>query len=226
MKLPGNERDYEPRLGKGRLGENARYTEWDPVTVGRPGREQEYRLLNDRQECHSYSSNSEYAIWNPERFDPDKVDEKHLMPFDGFRVLWDIQIESYNYLKESHLSGDEVRRMVDCTLLCNREPVYLLSRREVHWTLIAAHEALLKLQELPFRCWKWREEIGRKVDYEKTPCKVQTFYGDQGALILEAGPEAKFIPPVYHESDIDGEWEWEDTIKVDLLDPKIWWFRD
>ena len=51
-------------------------------------------------------------------------DHGNVYGFDGHRPLIDVTFRSYNYLKSSHLSGDEIRKGGQCVILADREPVY------------------------------------------------------------------------------------------------------
>src|SRR6266550_5734358 len=60
---------------------------------------------------HSRSDNNIYARW------PDgRIDE-----FDGHRVLVSVELSMKNYLKESELSGDEIRKGGSCLIKFNGE---------------------------------------------------------------------------------------------------------
>jgi hypothetical protein len=171
---------------------------------------------------HSRSDNRVYARYPDGRIEA----------FDGHRVLISVGIESRNYLKESHLSGDEVRKGGTCTIGFNGHQVYEFFFRDPLRALLKAHEVIPKLQELPVplhNLEKLEEQVGRKIFYREQPAVIERFIIDQGAVILKPDGAAKFARPCWDQpSGFDGYCLDDDElerVKDDILSPSIYWFR-
>jgi len=153
--------------------------------------------------------------------------------FDGFRRLIDIEIKSSNYMKESYLSGDEVRKsvigkvFVDGVCLIEefgREPLRMMRHLE---TLIE------KYQEHESGWFNKRDReklVGRKIYYHDQPATIVRLIEDQGCIMIATEPD--FVPPA-RDKDEDSHDYWEDwkqgdhyEVKDEVLSPHIWWWRD
>ena len=148
-------------------------------------------------------------------------------PFDGHRVLIDVSLRSSNYLKESHYSGDEIRKGGSCEISADGVVVFEFFFRDPQWALLKAHRLITELGEHPSN-WLVAAEraglIGRKVFYERHPAKIVRLIEDQGCLILE--PDGGNFPaPVWKEDQDDWLSENASSVKTEVTDPKIWWFR-
>lgn len=64
---------------------------------------------------HSRSNDNMYA----------RTPSGTIFEFAGHRALIDIEFKSYNYLKESELSGDQIRKGGICKIISDKVPVYL-----------------------------------------------------------------------------------------------------
>jgi len=170
---------------------------------------------------HSRSDNNIYA----------RDDHGNIYGFNGHRPLIDITFRSYNYLKESHLSGDEIRKAGLCTILVDREPVYSFGYRDISWALRRADVLLVELGEHSSFILTQdgrKDLIGRKVYWDRTPAKIVRYLADQGCIIIDAEPGHKFPPPVYAIENDEENHDWEEnetSIKDDILSSKIWWHR-
>lgn len=152
--------------------------------------------------------------------------------FDGHQTCIKVEVEESNYLKTSGLSGNEVRRACVARIFFGDRQIYEVGGRDIMPTLLAAHNAVAKLQDLsPYMFGDVDAElIGRKVWYRDDPAVITRFIGDQGAVILKADG-CRFRPPAWQRDDpeemamaeMDGE---DQEIKDDILSPHIWWFRD
>jgi len=168
---------------------------------------------------HSRRDNNEYA-----RF-PDGA----IQPFSGHRVAIGVEIQESNYLKESHYSGDEVRRSCAGIITFNGEAVGEVSGREILPTLLSAYQQIQKLQDLPFNLADPKDRaalIGRKIWYREIPAVITSVILDQGCVII-APDGAVFPPPAYYKADdgdLDDPSEWQ-TAKVEFESKSIWWFR-
>lgn len=162
---------------------------------------------------HSRSYNNIYA-----RF-ADGIIE----PFSGNRVLISIRIHETNYLKQSGLSGNDVRPGGSAGIFFNGVQVYEFFHRDACCAAIRCYSIVEQLKELPVSLWT-DEVVGRKIFYREVPAVVTRFIRDQGALIIQAHGEFKFPPPVWRDEDDDGEDSVD--VKEDVLSPHIWWFRN
>ena len=147
--------------------------------------------------------------------------------FSGHRCLIDIEIRSRNYLKTSGLSGDEIRKSVRGVILSDGEAVYEVGGRDVEYVLLQVHHILgvLKEHSSDFLNKAARESmVGRQVYYDRTPAVIERVIADQGCVILKTDNGSPFPGPIWADDDDDPEFE--ASIKTDVLDPKIWWFRD
>ena len=169
---------------------------------------------------HNRSDNNLYA----------RDDRGTIHDFDGHRVLIDVVVRSYNYLKESHLSGDEIRKGGNCEILADREPIYGFFFRDPQSALLRAHGLITKLSEHSLRLLTKegrQKEIGRKVFYDRTPAIIERLYLDRGCVWLVPAPGHKFQAPVWEDDPKDWEAEHASGLKADILeDGHIWWFRE
>lgn len=151
---------------------------------------------------------------------------KEVVGFDGHRIEIDVKIETRNYLKESHLSGDEVRKGGSGQIIADGEIVFEFFLRDAQWGLLHAHRLIGELSEHSSG-WLMRSEreklIGRKVYYRERPAVIERLITGQGCVILATEDGRAFPPPVWHEEDdID---DGDNTVKTEVTDPNIWWHR-
>ena len=171
---------------------------------------------------HSYSENNIYA-----RYPGGRIEE-----FDGHRIQVKIELETYNYLKESELSGDEIRKGGEGKIFINGEPTDSWFFRDITYALDEAKRRLATIMDHPLQLWDKRERdkiVGRKVYYNNTPALVKYFFADQGCVVLEPEEGHQFPVPAYaiedaRESGGTAERE-EDTVKIEITSPSIWWWR-
>lgn len=167
-------------------------------------------------------------------------EEEEPTGFDGHRPLVDIEIKSENYLKSSNLSGNEVRKGGDCNIYFNRQQVYSFFFRDPLDAALEAREYVRKLRRhSAYQKGKkgkpFDSLVGSKVFYREVPAVVTDWLQDQGSIIIEAAPGHNFSPPVWMMNseldEIDDEMDnWiadggPETVKTDLLDDNIWWYR-
>lgn len=162
----------------------------------------------------------------------------NIYDFDGHRRLIDIEIKSKNYLKESGLSGDQIRKEVMGYIYADGVKVYEVFGREVSDTLLRLHRLLIKLSEHSSR-WldadSRAELIGRKIYYHDQSATITGLIESQGCVMVTTEPGWK--PPEYSFNDNGlGEkyresW-YEDykegdhyEIKSEVLSENIYWFR-
>lgn len=190
-------------------GERANWGNHGLVRVG----EQVFPLIYG-EHPHSRSDNRHYVEMSGEP-----------VGFDGHRTLIGVQIESANYLKSSGLSGDEVRKSVGCKILADGVVVFEFGCRDVQYALLKAHALITELSEHSSG-WLNGEErarlVGRKVFYREHPAVITRLVLDQGCVIIETGDGKPFPHPVWRDA---GDDEAENSVKTEVTDPNIWWFR-
>lgn len=203
------------------VGNAAESKSFDTTMVG----DFEVELIHG-QHPHSRCDNSMYA-----RFPDGRIEG-----FDGHRLLHEIRFEDHNYLKQSGLSGNEVRKGGSCKIIINGFICKEFFYRDVTEALITARSALAKIHEHPVRLWDEADRkrlIGRKVYYHDFPAIVEMLIKDQACVILKPdhADRAVFPPRPYELEDAsrgDGDIDWGErkTAKVEIDSPHIWWWRE
>lgn len=156
----------------------------------------------------------------------------HIEEFDGHRRLIDINIQSRNYLKESGLSGDQIRKecvgtvSVDGIQLIEefgRDPIRMMSRLQTLIEKYQEHESNW------FNAYDRAKLPGRKIWYHDQPATIVRLIEDQGCIMIATEPG--FKPPRAgddpEEHDYWGDWKEGDhyEVKDSVLSPHIWWWR-
>lgn len=194
-------------------GNRDNWSDHGTVTVGK----QEYPLVYG-EHPHSRQDNRHYI---------DLGKDREPVGFDGHRVLIGVQIESSNYFKESHYSGDEVRKGGSAKILADGEVVFEFFHRDTQWALLRAHSLIgqLREHESGWMIRKERERLpGRLVSYREHPAVIDYLIVDQGCLILKTEDGQPFPAPAWARDEGYG-YEASSTAKVEVTDPHIWWFR-
>jgi hypothetical protein len=194
-------------------GDPSKWSDHGTVMIG----QQRYPLIYG-EHPHSRRDNQHYV----------KVNERgDTVGFDGHRILIDVQITSSNYMKESHLSGDEVRKGGAGKIFADGVQVYEFFHRDPQWACLRAYHLIGVLEEHSSGWLSKRERdrlVGRKIFFERTPAVITRLIEDQGCIIIATADGKLFPPPVYAR---DGEdYERESEIKDDVLSRNIWWHRD
>lgn len=200
------------------IGDIAKAQSWGFVKMGDADSKQAPVELLYGEHPHSRSDNNVYA----------RFPDGHITGFDGHRILIDVSIRSSNYLKDSHLSGDEIRKGGRCVLYADGVAIYEFFFRDPQWALRRADQLISELSEHP-SWWLVKSErerlIGKKIYYDRDPARIVSLIEDQGCLIIEPDGVAAFAKPIW--SDPNGIDEGErDSLKVEVTDKKIWWYRN
>ena len=183
---------------------------FDTATVGN----QKVELIHG-QNPHSRQDNTTYARWP----------NGGIEAFNGHRVLIGFTYKPQNYVKESHISGSEVRRGGELIITFNDKPIYGKFCREPERAAIEVIRLLPELLEHPARLWKAEEDlINRKIFYYGVPAVVTDFFGDQGNIMIKAEEGQEFPHQPWQDDELDDEQYIE--VKDDILSKHIWWFRD
>lgn len=167
-------------------------------------------------EPHSTSTKNFYA----------KLAGDEVVPFDGHRRCIKIEIEENNYLKESQLSGDEVRK--GCTVKVFQNGIQILE--DWHRTYDKAYKKAEKfiesIEDLDWFPHNVESKIGQNVGYREQIFKIHSFSVEQGTMLIET-LDGKSRKPFISEQD-GSEWDECDDIdnmvKVEITDPGIWWW--
>lgn len=141
--------------------------------------------------------------------------------FDGHHVLWGFSYEPHNYLKESEISGEEYRKGGWIRFFRNGVQVYEDFCRETERAAIRILELSNKLMDID---WD-KIKTGTKIYWRNIPAKIGHVILEQGAFIVEVDGAERFPDAVWAKED----WEkMEDpkSVKIDVLDKDIWWYRD
>lgn len=168
---------------------------------------------------HSRSDNKIYA-----RFPSGRTEG-----FNGFRLVTRVEVEESNYLKESELSGSEVRKGGSCRIYFNDQIVYEFFHRDAQRACIKAYELIDQLKEHAVMQQMIDENVpaserlrGRKVYYRDTPAVCGLYMPDQGCVMFEAESGHKFPVPAWAD---DPYYEETDSVKDSILSPHVWWWR-
>lgn len=151
-----------------------------------------------------------------------KFDNGSVEAFDGHRTLVDIQLRTFNYLKCSVLSGNEVRKGGQFRIRLNGMLVWCEFFREAGSGLVLAQQRLTELLGLPVRFWDGEQFQGRKVWWCGHPAVVAGFSCDEnesnGNRLELKAENGRFPKQPWHDGTT-GE------ITDNTLSPYIWWFR-
>jgi hypothetical protein len=162
---------------------------------------------------HSRQDNSHYA-----RFPGGRIED-----FSGHYTSIRVEVETYNYMKESEVSGDEVRKGGGYKIMFNGRTVADGFGREIEHMLHTVERRITELLEHPLRPGRdgWEEEaIGRKVYWNHVPAIIQRVTSD-GDLILVPEGDVDFWMPYWDE----GYEEYRRSMKTELTSPSVWWYR-
>lgn len=195
-------------------GDSSKWSDHGTVQVGK----RRYPLIYG-EHPHSRSDNRHYV--NTGHGEP--------VAFDGHRILLSVSLEANNYMKESHLSGGEVRKGGSGKIIADGEVVFEFFFRDIHYGLRKAEQTIDALSEHASG-WLSKDDrdrlVGRAVFYRKIPAVIERLIVDQGCLMIRSADGQPFPSPVYHDPVEDGDDDERDaSVKVEVTDPNIWWFR-
>ena len=140
--------------------------------------------------------------------------------FDGHHTLWGFEYFPTTYLKQSELSGDEYRKGGVIRYYRDRKQCFEEFCREPTIAALKIGETLLKLMDFG---WD-RLEVGRKVYFEQTPAVVDMIIENQGCVVLKT-EDGKNFPDSAWEKEEGLDTDDKQTIKIEVLSDKIWWWR-
>lgn len=152
-----------------------------------------------------------------------RSDSGRIEGFSGHRIPFKIEIEEHNYMKESELSGDEVRKGGSAKLyvdgiLCFDE---FCRNYEMGYRFI--QDFIIKME----MNWGWfpkkpEEQVGKIIGYREQLFKIKRIIVSQAAMIIETLDELPRKRFLYEdEEDLD---EIESTLKVSIVSELITWY--
>lgn len=184
------------------VGQNAGSKAFDTVMVG----DKKYELIHG-EFPHSRNDNTMYV----------RSAGGQVTGFDGFRRPFRIEIEEYNYIKRSGLSGDEVRKGCNVKVYCGGIQIYDEFARGYEMAYKKADEYIrsleLMLDWFPFNA---ESKVGKVIGYREQLFKINIVLVSQGCFILETvdgKPRKRFL---YEDEEDTDEYELSDTLKVEI----------
>ena len=167
---------------------------------------------------HSRKDNTTYAR--------NKNNPEDIYDFDGHRIPFKIEIEESNYIKRSGLSGDEVRKSCSGKLFLDGKQIFECGGR----TYERAFKNIEQFIDSMEQEWSWypnnlNEKIGKIIKYEGQLFKIQSFILSQACMILVTPDEKPRKPFPSEAEDVENDdFERENSIKVEINSPHIWWY--
>lgn len=204
------EKEQHERWGVGKEGNSKAF---DTVKIG----DEEFDLIHGEYP-HSRQDNTTYARH--------KKYPDHITGFSGHRIPFKIEIEEYNYLKSSGLSGDKIRKGCIGKLFLDGQQIFECGGR----TYDRAYKNIERFIDSMEMMWSWypkkvNEEIGRLVKYEGQMFRIKSFIISQGCMILETADGKPRKPFQSEAEDVEeGDFEHGTSIKVEVNSDNIWWF--
>jgi hypothetical protein len=218
--MEGDQPDVAKNVGQEQWGVGSKAG--DPAYgVGKLDDGGEYELIHG-EHPHSRRDERTYA----------RMKNGPIYAFDGHRPCVDIAIKSFNYLKSSHLSGEEIRKGGEATISFDGRPVYKMFVRDPLNALHRIREKTFELLEHPIQLWDEKATKGlegRPVYYQGTPAYVMATNLDRGSVTLRAADKHVFPTPVWMKEDPDDGPPMDEQervlLEVDILSKDIWWWR-
>lgn len=147
--------------------------------------------------------------------------------FNGHRILIDVFIKSSNYMKESELSGDEIRKAVNTTISADGFEVLSFFSRDPQYALLRAHHLIGELSDHSSNVFTQdgrNDLVGRAIYYDRTPAVIERAIFPDGDLWIVPAEGHQFPPPIWADHPDDDEYR--DGLKDSILSPHIWWWRE
>lgn len=190
---------------------------WDVVVRGVP-----YQVVRIEGYVHSIGGRwGENNLWMYPRDEEPTYENLIEYYGDGCGVCWGMKYEPHNYIRtkwdetECYTSGGAM-------ITRNGEDFYFCRGGidEARWLMKHLDEHPLDLNEYRFE----EKMIGRKVWWRSEPAIITSWVKGQACVILEPyGIERFTTPPEFaHDEWMENS---ERSIKVDIFDKHIWWFR-
>lgn len=163
---------------------------------------------------HSRQDNTTYA----------RTKSGAIYDFDGHRMCFKIEVEEYNYLKTSGLSGDQIRKACTGKLFLNGIQIYDTWHRDYERCYGKIQKFIADMEEKwSFFPFKTEKEIGRTIGYHEQLFKIDRFIIEQGCMIIST-LDGKPRKPFLWEDEEDYEDGVNETLKVGITSDSICWF--
>ena len=183
---------------------------FDIVAIGSGDHAKKMPLHNGAN--HSYSSNSHYVLSGD-----------RMIPFDGHRRCMRVEIEEYNYLKDSEYSGDEIRKGCKVRLFMDGTQIMDEFCRSVE----RGHKMVDRFIDDMEDHFSWFPHnidrvIGKLVSYYGQFLRVTRVIVDQACIICESldGKPRKLF--VWENEEEDGD-DLNDSVKLGITSPALHW---
>ena len=148
------------------------------------------------------------------------------VPFQGHRTLERVEFRDKNHLLGEPGSTDcSIIAGSECRIWFNDYQVYSFRYVELYKAVLKVVQVLDRLRSFPVplhnrHCCE--ALVGRPVYYREFPATILDFDGQQGTVLVAADNVTRtFLTEPWAEQEETPESE----LRVDLLSPKIWWFR-
>lgn len=141
--------------------------------------------------------------------------------FDGHHTLWGFEYFPTTYLKSSGLSGDEYRKGGEIRYFKDRKQCYSEFCREPERAIRLIMETLPKLRDLD---WD-KIKVGYKLYWENQPAVISMVLEEQGCIVIKADGIEHFAERPWVKEDHE-KFENSSEVKIEIIDPKIWWWRN
>ncbi len=149
--------------------------------------------------------------------------------FNGHRRSVTVNLATSNYMKSSDLSGNEIRKWCEATIVIDGKVAKRVKGRDPLETLLRTHHALSKVLNADSpRVWRDGDKlIGRKIYYRSVPAIIKSVHDDELFIVPEVG---QFTPSAYAieegpEAVADWLADYADGMRVNDDDERIWWWR-
>lgn len=143
--------------------------------------------------------------------------------FNGHRNCFKVEIEEYNYMKESELSGDEVRKGGSAKLYVNDILCYnhFCRNYEMGYNFIQNFISKMEMN------WSWfpkdtQSQIGKTIGYREQLFKITRVDIEHAEMVLETLDGLDRKPFLWEdEDDLD---EIDNTVKISIISEMIDWY--
>lgn len=144
--------------------------------------------------------------------------------FSGHRMPFKIEIEEYNYVKDSFVSGDEIRKGCLGKLFVNGVQIFECGHRNYERTYMGIQRFIDDME----MNWSWypqniEEKINHVVGYREQLFKIKRFVVGQGCMILET-IDGKSRKSFLWEDEEDFDEDEPTSLKVEITSPHLDWY--
>lgn len=168
----------------------------------------------------------------------ENADGPHWARFAGHEIIVDVDICQKNVREVNSWKGrDEVRGLTIAKVRFNDVPVWVSEARDVPTLLLKLHNEITELLNLNPLIWHLEHcdgamattandeakrfgIVGRKIYYLNYPAIITSLIKPQGCVMINPDP-APWPKIPWRQDD-----ESNDSLKVSILSPHIWWWRD